>query len=148
MKEQNYIRLNIKNITDNKEFCKTVKPFLTNNTITTHSTLLSNTLVQNRNFFSKMKKVAKEFKSFFTTIMKNCGTEQTVKEDVVIKTLRSHSSKIYINADFENAETFDWPGTTFLISLVRSREFQWTIQKHSNGLIEGSCRFIYSNSKR
>ena len=54
-----------------------------------------------------MKKVAKEFKSFFTTIMKNCGTEQTVKEDVVIKTLRRHPSKIYINAHFENPETFD-----------------------------------------
>ena len=68
-KRSYYENLNERNVTDTKNFWKTVKPYLSNKNISNSKI----TLVENDTILTEDKKVAKELNDFFSTIVMNLG---------------------------------------------------------------------------
>ena len=70
MAKKNYFsNLNVRNITDNKQFWKTVKPFFSSKAGDNERT----TLIEGDKVISKDREVAETFKSYFETIVENLG---------------------------------------------------------------------------
>ena len=70
MAKKNYFsNLNVRNVTDNKQFWKTVKPLFSSKA--GHNERI--TLIEGVKVISKDREVAETFKSYFETIVENLG---------------------------------------------------------------------------
>ena len=95
-----YSELDIKNITDNKLFWKTMKPFLSDKC----SQASKISLVQKGNVISDDQELVRTFNSFFETAVESLGIKENVSEsispedpiDIAIMKYREHPSIIKI----------------------------------------------------
>ena len=70
MAKKNYFsNLNVRNVTDNKQFWKTVKPFFSSKAVDNERI----TLIEGVKVISKDREVAETFKSFFEITVENLG---------------------------------------------------------------------------
>ena len=70
MAKKNYFsNLNVRNVTDNKQFWKTVKPLFSSKADDNERI----TLIEGVKVISKDREVAETFKSYFETIVENLG---------------------------------------------------------------------------
>ena len=95
--------LDLKNVTDNQEFWKTVKPFLSDK-VTTFPKI---SLVEKGEIISDESKVAKSFSNFFENAIRPLGikaNEHPVK--IAIKKFEQHPSINLINKNITNNENF------------------------------------------
>ena len=110
-----YSELDIKNITDNKLFWKTMKPLLSDKC----SQASKISLVQKGNVISDDQELARTFNSFFETAVDSLGIKENVSDldisinsedpvDIAIMKYREHSSiiKITENVSFESRFRF------------------------------------------
>ena len=99
MAKKNYFsNLNVRNVTDNKQFWKTVKP-LFSRTAGDNERI---TLIEGVKVISKDREVAETFKSYFETIVENLGINSTYlsEEPVsnesandIIRKFKNHSGR-------------------------------------------------------
>ena len=68
-KENYFNNLNVRNITDNKQFWKTVKPFFSSK-VSDNETI---TLLEGDKVVSEDREVTETFKSYFETVVENLG---------------------------------------------------------------------------
>ena len=68
-KENYFNKLNVRNITDNKQFWKTVKPFFSSK-VSDNETI---TLLEGDKVVSEDREVTETFKSYFETVVENLG---------------------------------------------------------------------------
>ena len=83
-KRSYYENLNERNVTDTKNFWKTVKPYLSNKNISNSKI----TLVENDTILTEDKKVAKELNDFFSTIVMNLGISRPNNFDPLSENIR------------------------------------------------------------
>ena len=83
-KRSYYENLNERNVTDTKNFWKTVKPYLSNKNISNSKI----TLVENDTILTEDKKVAKELNDFFSTIVMNLGISRPNDFDPLSENIR------------------------------------------------------------
>ena len=83
-KREYYGNLNEKLVCDNKKFWKTVKPLLSNKTISNKKI----TLVENGNIIRNECDAAKVFNSFFTNVVKNLEIPQYNINDQICKSIQ------------------------------------------------------------
>ena len=89
--------LDLKNVTDNKDFWKTIKPFLTDK-VTTFPKI---SLVEKGEIISDKTKVAKSFNNFFENAIRSHDT----------KANEHSSSIIFIHKNITNNENFHFSPT-------------------------------------
>ena len=85
-KKEYFAKLNEKDITYNKKFWHTVKPFLSDK-VKSRETI---TLVNNENIESNENEVTKSFNNFFSNIVKNIKIRECQCEDDLHNRLSSH----------------------------------------------------------
>ena len=85
-KKEYFSKLNEKDITDNRKFWDTVKPFLPDKV----KSIGTITLVNNENIESNENEVAKTFNDFFLNIIKNLKIPEYHREDDLRNRLSSH----------------------------------------------------------
>ena len=86
-KRSYYENLNERNVTDTKNFWKTVKPYLSNKNISNSKI----TLVENDTILTEDKKVAKELNDFFSTIVMNLGISRPNDFDPLSENIRDRT---------------------------------------------------------
>ena len=107
-----YERLDLKNVTDNKEFRKTVKPFLSDK-VTTFPKI---SLVEKGEIISDESKVANSFSNFFENAIHSLGIKANKHSqenydfknpaEIAIKKSEQHPSIDLINKNITNNENF------------------------------------------
>ena len=107
-----YERLDLKNVTDNKEFRKTVKPFLSDK-VTTFPKI---SLVEKGEIISDESKVANSFSNFFENAIHSLGIKANKHSqenydfknpaEIAIKKSKQHPSIDLINKNITNNENF------------------------------------------
>ena len=114
-KKDYYKGLDIKNLTDNRKFWRSVKP-LFNDKVKTSSTIV---LMENDEVVSEDRAVANILNDYFSTITKSLkiaeNNENVVTGDEIsdpvtaaIEKYRSHPGVMLIKSHYENAEVFDF----------------------------------------
>ena len=73
-----YSNLSIKDVNDNKKFCKIVKPLFSEKEVNTNE---NKTLVENNNIISSEIEIAEKLNAFFSNIVKELNIK--VKEDLL-----------------------------------------------------------------
>ena len=112
-----YEMLDLKNVTDNKEFWKTVKPFLSDK-VTTFPKI---SLVEKGKIISDESKVANSFSNFFENAIRSLGIKANEHSqenydlknpvEIAIKKFEQHPSINLINKNITNNENFHFlPG--------------------------------------
>ena len=112
-----YEMLDLKNVTDNKEFWKTVKPFLSDK-VTTFPKIF---LVEKGEIISDESKVANSFSNFFENAIRSLGIKANEHSqenydlknpvEIAIKKFEQHPSINLINKNITNNENFHFlPG--------------------------------------
>ena len=112
-----YEMLDLKNVTDNKEFWKTVKPFLSDK-VTTFPKI---SLVEKGEIISDESKVANSFSNFFENAIRSLGIKANEHSqenydlknpvEIAIKKFEQHPSINLINKNITNNENFHFlPG--------------------------------------
>ena len=104
--------LDLKNVTDNKEFWKTVKPFLSDK-VTTFPKI---SLVEKGKIISDESKVANSFSNFFENAIRSLGIKANEHSqenynlknpvEIAIKKFVQHQSINLINKNIPNNENF------------------------------------------
>ena len=104
--------LDLKNVTDNKEFWKTVKPFLSDK-ITTFPKI---SLIEKGEIISDESKVANPFSNFFENALRSLGIKANEHSqenydlknpvEIAIKKFEQHPSINLINKNITNSENF------------------------------------------
>ena len=118
-KRSYYENLNERNVTDTKNFWKTVKPYLSNKNISNNKI----TLVENDTILTEDKKVAKELNDFFSTIVMNLGISRPndfdpLSENIRDKTIqdivkyRDHPSIVAIRNKCNRTPYFIFPNVS------------------------------------
>ena len=107
-----YEMLDLKNVTDNQEFWKTVKPFLSDKV----TTFLKISLVEKGEIVSDESKVAKSFSNFFENAIRPLGIKATEHSQenydfknpvkIAFKKFEQHPSINLINKNITNNENF------------------------------------------
>ena len=107
-----YERLDLKNVTDNKEFRKTVKPFLSDKV----KTFLKISLAEKGEIISGEAKVANSFSNFFENAIHSLGIKANKHSqenydfknpaEIAIKKSEQHPSIDLINKNITNNENF------------------------------------------
>ena len=107
-----YEMLDLKNVTDNKEFWKTVKPFLSDK-VTTFPKIF---LVEKGEIISDESKVANSFSNFFENAIRSLGIKANEHSqenydlknpvEIAIKKFEQHPSINLINKNITNNENF------------------------------------------
>ena len=107
-----YERLDLKNVTDNKEFRKTVKPFLSDKV----KTFLKISLAEKGEIISGEAKVANSFSNFFENAIHSLGIKANKHSqenydfknpaEIAIKKSEQHPSIDLINENITNNENF------------------------------------------
>ena len=107
-----YERLDLKNVTDNKEFRKTVKPFLSHKV----KTFLKISLAEKGEIISGEAKVANSFSNFFENAIHSLGIKANKHSqenydfknpaEIAIKKSEQHPSIDLINKNITNNENF------------------------------------------
>ena len=107
-----YEMLDLKNVTDNKEFWKTVKPFLSDKVITFPKI----SLVEKGEIISDESKVANSFSNFFENAIHSLGIKANKHSqenydfknpaEIAIKKSEQHPSIDLINKNITNNENF------------------------------------------
>ena len=107
--KKNYFNnLYVRNVTDNKQFWKTVKPFFSSK-IGDNERI---TVIEGGKVFSEDRKVAEKFKSYFETIVKNLGinskfmAEEPVSNESVNDIIRKFQSNPSIIKIKENHQGY------------------------------------------
>ena len=102
---KNYFNnLSVRNITDNKQFWKTVKPFFSNKVAENEKI----TLIEEDKVVSEDKEVAETFKSYFETLVKKLGvnnkflSEEAVSNESITEIYKS--SEYYKNRGKQSRE--------------------------------------------
>ena len=118
-KRSYYENLNERNVTDTKNFWKTVKPYISNKNISNSKI----TLVENDTILTKDKKVAKELNDLFSTIVMNLGISRPndfdpLSENIRDKTIqaivkyRDHPSIVAIKNKCNRTPYFIFPNVS------------------------------------
>ena len=118
-KRSYYENLNERNVTDTKNFWKTVKPYLSNKNISNSKI----TLVGNDTILTEDKKVANELNDFFSTIVMNLGISRPndfdpLSENIRDKTIqaivkyRDHPSIVAIRNKCNRTPYFIFPNVS------------------------------------
>ena len=111
-----FSKLNEKQVTDNKRFWKTVKPFLSNKVQSSERIDLTD---ENDSLVTNCGNVAKELNSFFSSVVKNLNTPNYESCDDLsenidhanLKTIvkwRKHPSILTITSEHENTSKFSF----------------------------------------
>ena len=118
VKKNYYANLDINNITDNKKFWSTVKPFFSDKSNRSKSI----TLIDGENIISNEKKVAETMNSFFSNAVKNLKIKGFKPDDVVnedldniskiISKFKNHPSIIKIKQNIQINEIFSFSSSS------------------------------------
>ena len=114
-KKKYYDNLNIKSITDNKTFWKTVKPLFSEK----NNPGGKITLIENDTIISDDTKVANTFNDYFTNIVKNLNIQESITEEDIAKNVnvkiddcisrfRNHESIIRIKQNVNSDNKFQF----------------------------------------
>ena len=115
-KKDYFSKLNEKQITDNKRFWKTVKPFLSNKVQSSERINLTD---ENDSLVTYCEKVAKELNSFFSSVVKNLNIPSyegcdPLSDNILHPTLkatvkwRNYPSILTITSEYENKPKFSF----------------------------------------
>jgi len=109
-KKDFYNKLDVKKITDNKQFWKTVKPFFSNKTVNSEKI----TLIENDEVISDDQEIANKFSNFYASVVENLGIDnQNMKlndEDIenVIGKFKNHPSILKIREHYNSSNSFSF----------------------------------------
>ena len=101
-KKDFYNSLDVKKVTDNKQFWKTVKPFFSNKTINNEKI----TLIENEEVISADQKIADIFSTFYASVVENLGIDNTdmklTDEDIpsLVDKFKNHPSILKIKEHY------------------------------------------------
>jgi len=109
-KKDFYNNLDVKKITDNKQFWKTVKPFFSNKVINNEKI----TLIENEEVISDDQSIANKFSNFYASVVENLGIEnENMKlndEDIetVVENFKNHPSILKIKEHYNSDSKFSF----------------------------------------
>ena len=91
-KQEYYQNLDEKNVIDNKQFCKTVKPLLSDKSISREKT----NLTENENMFTSESQTAETLNNFFFNIIKKLNISKFNSNNSVTKNIKAILSQLRV----------------------------------------------------
>ena len=140
-----YEMLDLKNVTDNKEFWKTVKPFLSDK-VTTFPKI---SLVEKGEIISDESKVANSFSNFFENAIRSLGIKANEYShenydlknpaEIVIKKFEQHSRTNLIDKNITNNENLPADHENILKEIIN---LDYKKMKHLKTFLHAASRMV------